>query len=135
MPLSQLSCLWFAFLGKTPKVVGLRLVRVTTAKLPAPARVKRTCRAFHPIGHSGFGPNPAGGFAVLLGHRAPALDKTDLPHSSGRRVPLAHIQLAYLPWDRISGLLSGGWPEDYSEKPPSNVAGISRCTTLYGTRA
>jgi hypothetical protein len=40
----------------------------------------------------GFGPNPAGGFAMLLVHRSPALDKTDPPHRSGRRFPLARIR-------------------------------------------
>jgi len=33
---------------------------------------------------------------VLLGHGAPALDKTDRWHFSHRRVPLARIQLATL---------------------------------------
>ena len=91
MPLSSLSFSRSAFLGRTPEVVRLRLVGVITARLPTPACVKRTCRAFHPIGHRGCGPNPAGGFAVVLGHRSPALDMTDLPHCSGRRVPLARL--------------------------------------------
>jgi len=64
-------------LGRTPEVVGLRLVGVATARLPTPACVKRTCRALHPIGHHGFGPSPAGGFAVQaprtrFGHDRPA---------------------------------------------------------------
>ena len=47
---------------------------------------------------------------MLLGHDAPALDRTDRWPYSHRRVPLARIQLIWLPsaWDRIQGLLSVG---------------------------
>ena len=47
---------------------------------------------------------------MLLGHDAPALDRTDRWHCSHRRVPLARIQHVWLPaaWDRIQGLLSVG---------------------------
>jgi len=38
------------FFGGTPEGVSFRLVCVATARLPTPAHVKRTLRAFHPIG-------------------------------------------------------------------------------------
>ena len=81
-------------LGRTPEVVGLRLVGVATARLPTPACVKRTCRALHPNGHHGFGPSPAGGFAVQapltrFGHDRPAALQRQAcparPHSPFRR--------------------------------------------------
>ena len=51
----------FRCFGGYPELVTLRRGGVATARLPTPARVPRTCRALHPIGHSGFGPCPAGG--------------------------------------------------------------------------
>ena len=50
-PLSSLSFSWSAFFGRTPEVVFSRLIGVATVRLPTPACVIRTCRAFHPIGH------------------------------------------------------------------------------------
>jgi hypothetical protein len=40
----------------------------------------------------GFGPNPAGGFAMLLVHRSPALNQTALPIFTSERFPLARIR-------------------------------------------
>jgi hypothetical protein len=95
MPLSSLSFSRSAFVGRTPEVVSLRLVSVATTRLPTPACVKRTCRAFHPNGHVWLWSESRRGICDAAWHHSPALDKTDLPHCSGRRVPLAHIQLAY----------------------------------------
>lgn len=83
----------FAFcrFDRNPREVFARFLGVATGKLPTPACVKRTSRALHPNGPNGFGPNPAGGFATILVRRSPALNLTDLPHHSGKRVPLALI--------------------------------------------
>ena len=80
----------------------------------------------------GFGPNPAGGFAMLLVHRSPNLDMTDPPHHSGRRFPLARIRTRTL-HEIESGYYSWLVTKDYFQKPLSNVASHSRGTTLYGT--
>ena len=40
----------------------------------------------------GFGPNPAGGFAMLLVHRSPALNQTALPIFTSECFPLARIR-------------------------------------------
>ena len=45
----------------------------------------------------GFGPNPAGGFAMLLGPRAPALNPTTLPVFTAELFPLARIRGHHLP--------------------------------------
>lgn len=57
----------FRHFGRNPHDVSMRFLGVATGKLPTPACVKRTSRAFHPNGHNGFGPNPAGGFQMFLG--------------------------------------------------------------------
>lgn len=46
----------------------------------------------------GFGPNPAEGFEAPLNRFAPPLNKTDPPHFSGRRVPLARIRGRTIAW-------------------------------------
>ena len=51
MPLSSLSFSCSAFFGGYPECVRFRFLGVATRKLPTPACVIRTCRAFHPIGH------------------------------------------------------------------------------------
>lgn len=82
----------FRFFGGYPDAVSIRLVGVATARLPTPACVMRTCRAFHPFGPDGFGPHPAGGFAVFLVHCAPALSRTAPPICTAKHFPLAHIR-------------------------------------------
>ena len=81
----------------------------------------------------GFGPNPAGGFAMFLVHRSPALNHTALPIFTSERFPLARIprrvQVHEIESEDYSRLVTG----DYFQKPLSNVAGHSRGTTLYGT--
>ena len=49
-------------------------------------------RAFHPIGLAALVRVPPAGFEAPLKRLAPALNKTDPPHYSGRRVPLARIR-------------------------------------------
>ena len=70
-PLSSLSCSRSAFLGGTPEVVGLRFLGVATGKLPTPARVKRTCRALHPIGLAALVRVPPGDLPCSLGTAHP----------------------------------------------------------------
>lgn len=133
-PLSSLSFSCSAFSADTRMGVTIRLVGVATARLPTPACVSRTCRALHPIGHDGFGPSPTGGFGVPWSS-APALDKTDLPHCSGRRVPLARIQLRIFSWDRIRRLLFVG---DEGLLPKASLElddPLSWKIQLYGTLA
>ena len=112
-------------LGRTPEIVGLRPVSVTTAGLPTTACVKRTFRAFHPYGHNGFGPSPARGFEALLFAPHPLWTRPTC-RISAAGVSRSPVLLCSSAWDRISGLLSGWSPEDYSEKPPSNWTTHSR---------
>ena len=79
----------------------------------------------------GFGPSPAGGFGslvTLLTH----FDHDGLPCVHGKILPLAPIPKKTL---HVYGIESEDYSEDrdYFQKPPSNVAGHSRGTTLYGT--
>ena len=69
------------FFGRTPERVPLRFLGVATGKLPTPARVARTSRALHPIGHNGFGPCPAGGIGKSLGFRT----RFESDHSARQR--------------------------------------------------
>lgn len=88
---------------------------------------------FTRLAMSGFGPNPAGGFAaktVSLRTRFESNGSADFhvrvfparPHS--RRVQVHEIESK-----DYSRLVTG----DYFQKPLSNVASHSRGTTLYGT--
>ncbi len=78
------------FFGRTPELVSLRLVGIATARLPTPAHVTRTCRAFHPNGHCGFGPRPVGGFEAI--YLAPSLSRTALPDFTTKHFPFARIR-------------------------------------------
>src|SRR5439155_431384 len=109
-------------------------VFVAEAKLPTPACVKRTSRAFHPIGQKvalvrvpqGDLKKPS--FAPTL-----SLTARGISAPSMSRSPLL---LPKLPsWDRIWRLLFAKKAKDYFQKPPSNVASWSPSTTLYGTLA
>src|SRR5689334_13730417 len=66
---------------------------------------------------SGFGPNPAGGFAMLLVHRSPALNQTALPICTTKNFPLARIlrraQVHEIESEDYSRLVTG----DYFQKP------------------
>ena len=82
------------FFGRTPEIVSPRLVGIATARLPTPAHVTRTCRAFHPNGHCGFGPRPVGGFEVYC--LAPTLSQTALPDFTAKHFPFARIRESFL---------------------------------------
>jgi hypothetical protein len=70
---------------------------------------------------------------MLLDHRSPALDKTDLLRFSNRCVPLARIRECCKVYEIESGYYSRLVTGDYFQKPLSNVASQSPGTTLYGT--
>jgi len=81
LPLSSLSFSRSAFCSGYPEGVSLRRVGVATARLPTPACVTRTCRAFHPIGSACaelWSLGPAGGLAVL-----PLRTRFESHHSAG----------------------------------------------------
>ena len=77
----------FRFFGENPERVPLRQIGVATVRLPTSARVSRTCRALHPIGHNGFGPESHGGIGSAPGTLHTRFESDDSADLHGRACP------------------------------------------------
>ena len=91
MPLSSLSCSRSAFESGYPEVVSLRLTRCCHREAPDASMRYTNLSSIAPDRPCGFGPCPAGGFAVFLLHCAPALNQTAPPSFTAKHFPLARI--------------------------------------------
>jgi hypothetical protein len=148
-PLTGLSWLSFSrprFSSRGPRALSLaRPIRVATVGLPTLACVERTrIEDFHPVSFLSFGPNPVGGFALFSRvcgkRRSPAscLHRSGTSSQCSRRqtCPGRPVSAEANKTDEIE---TGDYSDlqkptkDYSQKPLSNVAGMSPCTTLYGS--
>jgi hypothetical protein len=85
---------------------------------------------------SGFGPESRPGDlkSFLFGLFAPALSMTGWLPCGGQRVTLARTSAPGSHGIETEDYSLAVGRGDYFPKPPSNVAGHSRGTTLYGTR-
>jgi len=91
-PLSSLSFSRSAFSWQNPGSCQPPVPRCHHREAPDASVRYPNLSSFSPDWPCGFGPNPTGGFEAPLKRLAPTLNKTDLPHYSGRRFPLARIR-------------------------------------------